>query len=195
MFSKTLLTTAAAIGFIAAAPALAQEATSAPAPAAATTAAAPAAAPSVTAGAKVSDAQGGAVGTVVSVAPGAATVDTGTVKVGVPLQSFAAGPNGLVLGMTKAQLEAAAQTAKASVEVAVGDSVSDPSGAPVGKIEAVDADLVTLATANSKARLPKASFSNGANGLVIGMTAAQIDEASKGATADTAAKPTPGASN
>ena len=66
----------------------------------------------VAVGASVSDAQGGAVGTIASVDGGNATIDTGSAKAAVPVSSFAQGQNGLVLGMTKAQLEAAVAKAK-----------------------------------------------------------------------------------
>jgi hypothetical protein len=51
----------------------------------------------------------------------------------------------------------------------------------VGKVDAVSGDLVTVATANSKAQLPRTAFAQGPNGLVIGMTAAQLDAAAKAA--------------
>jgi hypothetical protein len=41
--------------------------------------------------------------------------------------------------------------------------------------------MVTVATANTKAQLPKTAFAQGANGLVIGMTAEQLDAAAKAA--------------
>jgi hypothetical protein len=56
-----------------------------------------------------------------------------------------------------------------------------PNGAPVGKVDAVAGDMVTVATANTKAQLPKTAFAQGPNGLVIGMTAEQLDAAAKAA--------------
>lgn len=168
-----ILASAMAIG----SPALAQTAASAPA-------AAPApAAPTVTAGATVIDTAGAPVGTIETVTGGTATLSTGTNKVGVPITSFAQGPNGLVLGMTKAQVDAAAAQAKvgATTEIAVGSKVSDAQGGAVGTVEAVAGDLVTVATPNAKAQLPKKAFAQGPNGLVIGMTGAQLDAAAKAA--------------
>jgi len=43
--------------------------------------------------------------------------------------------------------------------------------------------MVTVATANTKVQLPKTAFAQGQNGLVIGMTADQLDAAAKAATA------------
>ena len=154
-----------------------------PAPAAA--AAAPAAAPAVTAGASVTDTTGAPVGTIESVNGGNAVLSTGTVKAAVPVASFAKGPNGLVIGITKADLEAKVQAATKPTDIAAGMTVSGPNGAAVGKVDSVNGDLVTVATANSKAQLPKTAFARGPNGLVIGMTADQIDAAAKAAAPKT----------
>ena len=130
----------------------------------------------VTAGATVSDTTGAAVGTIESVSGGNATINTGTTKAAVPVSSFAQGPNGLVISMSKGQLEAAvAQQQPATI--AVGTAVTGPQGAAVGKVAAVNGDLVTVQTANTKAQLPKSAFAAQGSGLVIGMTAAQIDAA------------------
>ncbi|WCT74221.1 hypothetical protein PQ455_03035 [Sphingomonas naphthae] len=156
--------------------------------AAATTTAAPTAV-DITVGKKVVDAQGGAVGTVAQVQGDVAVVDTGTTKAGVAKGSFAAKGADLVLGMTKAQLDEAAKgqqaTAQADTAAAItpGAAVADAQGGAVGKIEAVEGDFVTVATAsNVKAKLPKTAFAKGPNGLVIGMTATQLEEAAKGST-------------
>lgn len=63
---------------------------------------------SVTAGATVSDTSGGSVGTIKSVEGEYALLDTSKVQVKLPLTAFAAQGTGLVVGMTKAQIEAAA---------------------------------------------------------------------------------------
>lgn len=163
-------------------PAFAQ-ATPAAAPAAAT-APAPATA-AVTAGATVVDTTGAAVGTIESVSGANAVLSTGTVKAAIPVASFAKGPNGLVVGITKADLEAKVAAATKPVDIAVGMAVSGPGGAAVGKVDSVNGELVTVATANSKAQLPKTAFAQGPNGLVIGMTAEQIDAATKAAAPKT----------
>lgn len=157
-----------------AAPAFAQ---AAPAPA---TAPAPAAA-SVTAGANVVDTTGAPVGTIESVSGANAVLSTGTVKASIPVASFAKGANGLVIGITKADLEAKVQAATKPTEITAGMAVSGPNGAAVGKVDAVNGDMITVATANSKAQLPKTAFAQGPNGLVIGMTADQLDAAAKAA--------------
>ncbi len=147
--------------------------------------------PNVVAGAAVSDASGGAVGTIESVADGVATLSTGTTKAGIPVGSFAQGPNGLVLGMTKAQVDAqasAAQTAQAAAAVpagppkfAVGAKVSDAKGAAVGTVKAVSDDTVTVASATASAQLSKTAFAQGSDGLVIGLSPEQFEAAAKAA--------------
>lgn len=66
----------------------------------------------VTAGASVYDPQGGLVGTIEAVEAGQAVLSTGSVKVRVPVTSFGSGSSGLLIGMTKQELEAAAGKAK-----------------------------------------------------------------------------------
>ena len=134
----------------------------------------------VTAGAQVSDTTGAAVGTIDSVANGNATVNTGTTKVAVPVASFAQGPNGLVLSMSRAQLESAVASAKPAT-IAVGTSVVGPKGATVGTVSAVTGDLVTVQTAHTKVQLPKSAFAQQGSGLVIGLTADQLEAAAKNA--------------
>jgi rRNA processing protein Gar1 len=162
-----------------AAPALAQATSSATPAQPATTA--PANPPSVAAGAAVYDASGAQVGTIDSVSGGNAVVSTGSVKAALPMTSFAKGDKGLVISMSKADLEAAVSKATKPAEIAVGTPVNDQSGGKVGTVAAVAGDLVTVATANSKAQLPKSAFAQGPNGLVIAMTATQLDVAAKAA--------------
>lgn len=191
----------------AASPLLAQAASSPAAdaqaaPAASAGATAPASgAPNVTAGAQVSDASGGAVGTVESVSGGNAVVSTGAAKAALPLTAFAQGPNGLVIGMSKADLEAAVAKATGGAQTAstgaagggqsaaattpasfkVGATVSDPQGGKVGTVAAVSGNLVTVATANAKAQLPKTAFAQSPTGLIIAMTATELEAAAKSA--------------
>lgn len=165
--------------------------TAAVTPAIAQDAAAPAAAPAkanVTAGAAVSDAKGGAVGTIASVTGDVAVIDTGTVKASVPTSAFAQSDKGLLIGMTKAELEAAAQGASAQAQqqflasLAPGTAVTDQNGGAVGTIETIEGDMVTIATPNAKAKLPKTAIAQGPNGPIIGMTQAQLEAAVKSTT-------------
>jgi hypothetical protein len=71
----------------------------------------------------------------------------------------------------------AAAPAAASGTLAAGTAVKDASGGSVGTIESVDGDFATVATAKNKVRLPKSAFAMRDGGAVIGMTAAQLDQA------------------
>jgi len=171
-------------------PALAQTAPEPAAPAAGQgPASATSAKASVAAGAAVLDAKGGAVGTIASVTGDIAVIDTGVVKASVPVASLATSDKGVLIGMTKAELEAAAKGAAAGQQqqflasLKPGTAVSDQHGGVVGTIEAVDAETVTVATGTTKAKLPKNAIAQGANGAVIGMTKAQLEAAAKGASA------------
>ncbi|MGE5722539.1 MAG: hypothetical protein ACM3YM_08765 [Sphingomonadales bacterium] len=62
----------------------------------------------ITAGAKVFDQKGGDVGTVESVSDTGAVISTGVARVQIPLNSFGKSDRGLVIAMTKTELEAAA---------------------------------------------------------------------------------------
>lgn len=160
--------------------------TQAPAPAApASPAAAPAGAgPAV--GGTVYDAQGGTVGTIASTDGTNAVIDTGTVKASIPLTSLGTGPKGPVLGMTKAELEAAAGQGAAQAaqnfqsQLTTGATVYGAGGSSVGTIKAVEGQFVTLTTAKGDARLPIGSFGPGPKGVTIGMTAEQLDAAMAG---------------
>ena len=166
---------------IAAGPALAQ---TAPTPAART--AAPSAtgvAGQVKAGATVYDSAGGQVGTIDQVAGDVVTVNTGANKVGVPLGNFAAGPNGPILGNTKAQLDAAAAQGAAQAQAQVrallvpGASVRGTGGLEMGKVKTADEQYVTVTSDKGDVRLPVTGFAAGPNGLVAGMTAAEFEAA------------------
>ena len=62
-------------------------------------------------GASVYDEKGGTVGTIESVSAKGAIVSTGKVRVPIPVASFAKNDKGLVISMTKAELEAKAPAA------------------------------------------------------------------------------------
>ena len=143
--------------------------------------AAPAASVPVATGANVVDTAGAAVGTIEGVTNGVATLSTGTVKVAIPVTSFATGPNGPVIALTKTELEAKAAQATQSLQIAVGATVTDPAGATVGTVKAVTGDMITVASATASAQLPRKAFAQGGNGLAIGMTAAQFEAAAKAA--------------
>ncbi|WP_157217042.1 hypothetical protein [Flavisphingomonas formosensis] len=167
------------------APALAQ--TAPESTATASSAAAGSTSVAVTAGAPVFDQTGGTVGKIDTVEGQFAVLATDKSKVRLPLTSFAKGDKGLIIGMTKDQIDAAASGASASMQkdptklVTVGATVKDTSGGTVGTIKEVDAQYALIATANKEVRLPITAFGAGTDGPVIAMTAAQLDQAASAA--------------
>jgi hypothetical protein len=63
----------------------------------------------VKSGVSVYDQKGGVVGKIISTSAKGAVVDTGTVKATIPTSSFAKGDKGLVISMTKAEIDTAAK--------------------------------------------------------------------------------------
>jgi Cu/Zn superoxide dismutase len=146
----------------------------------------------VAVGATVSDTAGNPVGTIEQVSGDLAVLSTGANKVSLPLTSFGVGANGPVIAMTRAEVDAAASGAAAAAKAELvallskGAAVSDTTGQKVGTVEGVEGEFATVATANSKVRLPISAFAKGANGPVIAMSAAELDAAAKSAAAPTA---------
>ncbi|WP_203234663.1 hypothetical protein, partial [Sphingomonas solaris] len=181
---------AAAVMMVAAAPAFAQAAPAAgaAAPATAPTGAAPAA------GQTVFDTAGGEVGKITKVDAGNVVIATGTHEVALPVTSFATGPRGPIIAMTKVQLDAAAAgaaaeaKAKTAAAITAGASVKDTAGAAVGTIKSVDGQYALLDTTKVQVKLPITAFAAQGDGLVIAMTKAQIEAAAAGAGAGAKAK-------
>ncbi|WEK47637.1 MAG: hypothetical protein P0Y56_04915 [Candidatus Andeanibacterium colombiense] len=72
---------------------------------------------------------------------------------------------------------AAAPSDDAAADVIPGATVYDTQGGTVGRIVSVEGDAVVLDTGSMRATLSKNGFGKGANGPVIGMTKAQLEEA------------------
>ncbi len=136
----------------------------------------------VTVGATVFDPQGGEVGTIAGVGEGYVIVDTGTNKATLPSNAVAANPDGLLMGMTKAELDAAVEKAEAEAEAALtaalvpGAQVFGISGTPAGTIKEVDpnGNYVVSHTLGDIA-LPKDQFTTIDQGLALKFTAAQLE--------------------
>ena len=71
----------------------------------------------------------------------------------------------------------AAPSNDAAADVVPGATVYDMNGGTVGRIVSVEGDAVVLDTGTNRATLSKSGFGKGANGPVIGMTKAQLDQA------------------
>jgi hypothetical protein len=86
-------------------------------------------------------------------------------------------PQGTAAPSTSTGQVGGATGATAGATVSQGAAVYDTQGGSVGTVESVNGDMVVLATQKSKVQLPMSSFASGAKGPVIGMTAAQLDQA------------------
>lgn len=156
-----------------------------PAAAFAQEAPAAAAAPTLAVGGTIYDAQGEEVGTIDSIADTTVVVNTGTNKAALPKTSIGSGPKGPMVSITKTQIDeqvaAAAGKAAAALDAALvaGAEVKGKAGTPVGTIKEVKGDLIVLDRPGGAVSLPKKAFGMGAQGLYIGMTAAELDAAAK----------------
>jgi preprotein translocase subunit YajC len=145
---------------------------------------APAAA-AIAVGATVKDTKGGVVGTITRVEGGNLVLKTDRHDVTLPVSSFTATDEGALFGMTRDQLNAEVDKAKAAsdAQIVAGASVKGAAGAVVGTIEAVDSEFVTLKLASGTSiRLPRNAIAGGPDGPVTGMTAEQIEAAAKAAS-------------
>lgn len=148
------------------------------APVAATAQDAASAAVAPTVGAKVYGPEGNEVGTVESVANGVITVSTGAARAGLPPSAFAMREKGLTIGMTKAQLEAAVNGAKAETGAAkeaamvVDAPVKSSDGIVLGTISKIEGDDVTVQLSDGNSVILKKSYLGLVNeALTLGMTA------------------------
>ncbi len=170
----------ATLGLALLGPAVLRAQTAPAAPAAPATAAASA---TPSAGATIYDSAGAVIGTIDQVTPQAVVVNVDDAKVSLPPASIGSGPQGLRIAITRAEVVAAAAQAQADAQqqlqaqLTPGATVRGSAGAVVGTVKATDAQYVTLTTSKGDVRLPLVGFGMGANGPVIGMTAAQLDAA------------------
>lgn len=143
--------------------------------------------PQMSAGAKVSDTQGGEVGTIISVEGEYVILKTDKHEVRLPASSFTATDKGYLFGLTQAQLNAEAEKAQVDPTelLKAGALVRDPSGALVGSIEAVEGGLATVKLQTLSVNLPVSSFAAGPQGLVIGSSAAELEAQATAAAATT----------
>ncbi len=147
--------------------------------------------PKPVAGATIYDPQGAAVGTIVSVTAEAVIVNTGTNQVALPPAAIGHNEKGLLVSVTKADLDAAAakqhaaQQAKLQAMLVAGTAVSSSDGQAVGTIKAADPQYVTVTTAQGvDVKLPANAFTmSQTGGVQIAMTAANFNAAVAGSGA------------
>lgn len=132
----------------------------------------------ITPGMQVTDAQGGAVGTVTAVNGDAITIKTDRLEANLDKSSFTPSEGKLLVGMTQAELNATIEKDQAAAEasLAVGSPVKGSAGAQIGMIEAIDADYVTIKLTSGKSvRLPRTGIRGASSGAVIGLSQAELD--------------------
>lgn len=144
------------------------------------------AAPTLTVGATVYGPKGDVVGTIKSVEGGNVVVDTGKNAANLPVSSFGASAKGPVIGMTKADLDAALEKAQADAEAKLqaslvkGATVYGIDGVEVGTISDITPEgQVIIAHKAGPVPLPKDQFTTIDKGVALKFTAAQLDEALK----------------
>jgi hypothetical protein len=168
------------IGLVGAAPLLAGTAfaqAAAPAPAAAATV-------QVTAGATVYGPDGNEVGKVEKVEGGNAVINTGKNSAAVPASAFGKNDKGLIVSMTRDQLDAAVAAASAKAAgnldqaLVAGADVHTSDGQALGKIASVSPEgLVTVQRESGSFALKKDMFTTDAQGVALRLTLAQIEAA------------------
>lgn len=140
----------------------------------------------VAAGATVYGPQGGEVGTVVSVADGVVTVDTGTHKAPLPADAFGNGEKGPTITVTKAQIDAmmaeqaAAASAARDTALIPGAVVITAKGAPAGTVKTVEGDAIVLESPSGAVALKREHFAVNEQGALMALfTAEQIASAAR----------------
>lgn len=129
-------------------------------------------------GMQVKDASGGMVGSVTKVDSTLVTVKTDKYEIPLPVASFTPDGQVLLLGMSQAQLNAEWEKIQAAsaASLVVGATVKGSQGTPVGTIEAIDDESVTLAlTSGKKVQLPRAGIAGSPSGAVIGFSAEELE--------------------
>ena len=131
-------------------------------------------------GAEVRGPSGGLVGIVQSVEGDNYVVKTDKYEVRVGKSSFTPHEGAFLFGMTQQQLNAEFETAlaAASANLAAGMTVQGSQGTPVGTIETLDDQFVTLKLFSGKlVKIARSGIAAGQQGAVIGMTAAELEAA------------------
>ena len=67
-------------------------------------------------------------------------------------------------------------------DVVAGSDLRDVNGVPVGKVEAIDGEAAVVATAAGRVKIPLIGFGKDKLGLMLAMTAAELEDAIRAAT-------------
>jgi len=130
-------------------------------------------------GMQITDASGGAVGTVTAVKGDNLLVKTDKHEVLLPKASFAVSDGKLLFGMTQAQLDAEIEKnlAASSAAIVAGATVKGSAGTQVGTIESVAGGKATIALQNGKKiAVPQEGLRGNSDGSVtIGYSSEQLE--------------------
>jgi hypothetical protein len=130
-------------------------------------------------GMQITDASGGAVGTVTAVKGDNLLVKTDKHEVLLPKASFAVSDGKLLFGMTQAQLDAEIEKnlAASSAAIVAGATVKGSAGTQVGTIESVAGGKATIALQNGKKiAVPEEGLRGNSDGSVtIGYSSEQLE--------------------
>lgn len=132
----------------------------------------------ITPGTAVSDPQGGPVGVVSAVNGDVVTVKTDQSEAHLGKGSFTTFDGKLLIGMTKAELDAAVaeQKAKTEASLTVGATVKGTGGAPIGTIESIDETSVTLKlTSGRSVKIDRSGIAGAPDGAVVGVSAEELE--------------------
>ncbi|MEW9854022.1 hypothetical protein [Novosphingobium sp. M1R2S20] len=148
-------------------------------------------------GAKVFGPQGAEVGTVEKVDPANVVVNTGTKRATLPLAAFGNNEKGLLISMTRDQLNAAvaaaeAQTSSAMQAALVADAeVKSKDGVLIGTVQKVEGDNVTIDLADGNPVTVTKQYLTvaPAGGLALTMNAAEFKSAVAAAVQSGASAP------
>lgn len=133
-------------------------------------------------GARIKDTKGGDVGTVVRADGQFVVLRTDRHEVQLPRASFTPHEGAFLIAMTRDELNADVDKtlAQADEKLVAGASVIGSQGSPVGTIDGIDDQHVTLKLTSGKlVKMPRSGIAPGPNGAVIGMTADQLAAAAQ----------------
>jgi preprotein translocase subunit YajC len=140
--------------------------------------------PDLSVGTMVYGPDGNEVGKIDQVSGGNIVVNTGNNVAALPASSFVQGKNGPVIGLTKEQLDAELDKAKAEAAAKLnaalvqGATVYGIQGVPVGTVKQITPDgKVVIAHKVGDVPLAKNQFTTTDKGLALKFTAAQLDQA------------------
>lgn len=142
----------------------------------------------LTVGAKIYGPDGAEVGTVEKVEGEAVVVNTGNLTAALPASSFGTSDKGPTIGWSKADLEAAINSANGAAEekltaaLVVGTEVYSSDAVLLGTIKELATDGVVVELASGPATLPRAQMALNGDKLTFRATAADVQAAAAAAT-------------